>query len=160
MADTTAQRSPEPASSRSRINLLIVALLLMQLLIPLRYYLGFSGGDDERLSWRMFSTVRLQKCEVVVSEVRADSDIPQRVNLKPILQVAWISVLQRFRPAVVDRFMRFRCESEGVKKVIYDRTCVAPDGKSVPPNHWELSCESGVMQQSDKSHDSPEDATP
>lgn len=157
MADLVAQPSPESAprdslerasTRRARVNVLIVALLLIQAAIPLRYYLGFSGGDDERFSWRMFSTVRLQRCEVSVSEVRTGSDVPERVNLKPILQVAWISILQRFRPTVVDRFMRFRCETEGVQKVIYDRTCVAPDGKSIPPNHWELTCDSGVMRES------------
>jgi hypothetical protein len=147
MADTAAQPSPETPPRRSRVTLLIVALLLIQVLVPLRYYLGLSGGDDERFSWRMFSTVRLQKCDASVSEVREGSDVPQRVSLKPILQVAWISILQRFRPTVVDRFMRFRCQTEGVTKVIYDRTCVAPDGQSLPPTHWELACDTGVMDE-------------
>lgn len=132
---------------RKRINALIVAVLLVQALVPLRYYLGFAEGDDERFSWRMFSTVRLQRCEMSVSELRDGSDVPQQVALKPILQVAWISILQRFRPTVVEGFMRFRCETEGVTKVLYDRTCVAPDGTNLPPNRLELVCVSGELRE-------------
>lgn len=147
MADHVASNETPPNPVRARVNALIVVVLLVQLLVPLRYYLGLAEGDDERFSWRMFSTVRLQRCEMSVSEVREGSDVPQPLALKPILQVAWISILQRFRPSVVEGFMRFRCDTDGVTKVLYDRRCVAPDGTSLPPNRLELACESGVLRE-------------
>lgn len=146
MADKSVLTDDSPTSTRSRINLLIVAILLLQLLIPLRYYLGVAGGDDERFSWRMFSTVRLQRCELAMSELREGSEVPQPLALKPILQVAWISILQRLRPSVVEGFLRFRCETDGVTKVIYERQCTAPDGAALPPNKLEIECGSGVIR--------------
>jgi hypothetical protein len=136
-----------PWLTRSRINILIVVILLAQLLLPLRYYLGFAEGDDERFSWRMFSTVRLQRCEMTISDEHVGSDVKLPVQLKPILQVAWISVLQRYRPSVVEAFLRFRCEGEGMAAAHYERRCVAPDGTSVPPNVLEMDCASGEMRE-------------
>lgn len=161
MADPSASTDPnEPPQAReawltrSRINGLIVVILLAQLLIPLRYYLGFAEGDDERFSWRMFSTVRLQRCEMTVSDQHVGSDVKVPVQLKPILQVAWISVLQRYRPSVVEGFLRFRCEGEGIAAAHYERRCVAPDGTSLPPNVLEMDCASGVMRDlSQEKHD-------
>lgn len=135
----------ENTAKRSRINVFIVVALLAQLLLPLRYYLGFTDGDDERFSWRMFSTVRLQRCDANITERYAGSEARVPVALKPILQVAWISILQRYRPAVVEGFLRFRCQTEGVSHVYYDRRCVTPDGTSPPPDHVEIACDSGVL---------------
>lgn len=143
----TANTPHAHATQRKLVNALIVALVLLQLALPLRYYLGFAGGDDERFSWRMFSTVRLQRCEVNVTETTGDNDTPQQVRLRPILQVAWISILERFRPSVVEGFLRFRCQTEGVTKVLYTRRCVAPDGTSNPPDHLAIECDSGVISE-------------
>jgi len=150
-SDTTDTTDTTPAQTPwltgSRINILVVVILLAQLLLPLRYYLGFAEGDDERFSWRMFSTVRLQRCEMTISDQHAGSDVLVPVQLKPILQVAWISVLQRYRPSVVEAFLRFRCEGEGMAAAHYERRCVAPDGTSVPPNVLEMDCASGEMRE-------------
>jgi len=146
MADDSVFTDDSATRTRSRINVLIAVILLLQLVIPLRYYLGVAGGDDERFSWRMFSTVRLQRCELAMSELREGSDLPQPLALKPILQVAWISILQRLRPSVVDGFLRFRCDTDGVTKVFYERQCVGPDGAALPPNKLEIECASGVIR--------------
>lgn len=153
-ADATATDTPE-AVTRSRINLFIVALLSLQLLLPLRYYLGLAGGDDERFSWRMFSTVRLQRCELSMSEVRDGSNVAEPLALKPILQVAWISIMQRLRPSVVEGFLRFRCETEGIAAVNYERRCVLPDGAALPPNRLEIDCASGAIRTLDESGSTP-----
>ena len=62
MADPSASsdvtETPDAAApwlTRGRVNVLIVTILVAQLVLPLRYYLGFAEGDDERFSWRMFS---------------------------------------------------------------------------------------------------------
>lgn len=144
---TAASDAPTTWLTRSRINGLIVVVLLTQLVVPLRYYLGFAEGDDERFSWRMFSTVRLQRCEMTVSDQHVGSDVKVPVQLKPILQVAWISVLQRYRPSVVEAFLRFRCQGEGMAAAHYERRCVAPDGTSLPPNVLEMDCASGELRE-------------
>jgi hypothetical protein len=60
--------------------------------------------------------------------------------------VAWISILQRFRPSVVEAFLRFRCETDGVTKVFYERSCVEPDGTTPTPNKVEIDCASGAIR--------------
>ncbi len=144
----SAQASNDP--KRRRVLLFIVVVLIAQLLIPLRYYAGISEGDDERFSWRMFSTVRLQRCNVNISEQRKGGEARVPVSLKPIVQVAWISILQRFRPSVVEGFLRFRCQTEGVEHVYYDRQCTLPDGTTLPTDHVEIACDSGVISHPSK----------
>src|SRR6185369_4719609 len=56
--------------------------LLVHVAIPLHYY--YLGDDlyDERFAWRMFSAVRLQRCEVVVTELARGS-----VRAVPLIQI-------------------------------------------------------------------------
>src|SRR3954447_372732 len=96
-------RAPSAPDRRALRNLAIAAFLMFQLVMPLRYYLG-GGGSDERVSWRMFSSVRMQKCDVRVDEtVRGER---RKVDLEATLQIAWVGMLERNRPAVVDKFLQ------------------------------------------------------
>ena len=131
----------QPPPNRALSNAFIALFVLFQLAMPLRYYLR-GGGTDERFSWRMFSTVRMQDCEVTVQDVVvADGQAtPREVELRKVLHGAWVNVLERYRPRAVDKFLRRRCEQPGVKAARYRRDCEDTDGDRRPPLEVELDC--------------------
>src|SRR5438477_6595214 len=108
------------AIMRAASNGFIAAFLLYQIAMPLRYY-ARGGGYDERFSWRMFSTVRMQKCTVRVRETAKPDDggeaRERSVNLNHELQIAWIGMLERDRPQVVRKFLARRCQQPDVSAV-------------------------------------------
>ena len=125
---------------RAWSNALIAAFLLFQIAMPLRYYLG-GRGYDERFSWRMFSSVRMQRCDVRVRDVLA-SGAERTVDLERELQVAWIGMLDRYRSQVVDAFLHRRCRADSVRAARYERTCTDTDGTVLPKMQVELTCAS------------------
>jgi hypothetical protein len=50
-------------TARRGLSLCIGLFLAVQLLLPLRYYLGRSPRFDERFAWRMFSENALVRCQ-------------------------------------------------------------------------------------------------
>jgi len=138
-----ADRFDPFASPRARLwaNVFIALFLAYQVAMPLRYYAG-GRGLDERFSWRMFSSVRMLECNVDIDEhVEELGDVRQRdVSLKKEVQVAWIGLLERGRDLVIEKFMRRRCDEEGVVKVDYYLGCVAPDGAKWPPINRHMKC--------------------
>lgn len=132
----------EPPAIRGWSNALIAAFLLLQLALPLRYYLG-GGGYDERFSWRMFSTLRMQQCKVKVRETIGDDT--RAVDLQKALQIAWIGMLERYRRPVVDKLLARRCAAEGAREVHYERRCVDTDGSALPTTHVRMDCASGKL---------------
>jgi hypothetical protein len=139
-ADIAPPASPPPRN-RALCNVFIVLFVLFQFAMPLRYYL-LGGGTDERFSWRMFSTVRMQDCEVRVHDiVVADGQPrPRKVELRTLLHGAWVNVLERYRPSAVDKFLRRRCEQPGVTAARYRRDCQDTDGGRRPTLEVELAC--------------------
>ena len=138
---------PERASARtprSWQTALIAAFLLFQIAMPLRYYLG-GRGTDERFSWRMFSSVRMQRCSAAVDET---IDGRKRdVALGQALHVAWVGMLERYRPAVVDAFLLRRCRTTDATHVHFRRTCINTDGTSPKPIEVALDCAQGVPKE-------------
>jgi hypothetical protein len=135
--------SAEPAPrNRLASNLFIALFLAYQLLMPLRYYLG-GRGYDERFSWRMFSTLRMQECKVHVEERAGDE--PRAVDLDKALQIAWIGMLERYRRPVVDKLLARRCAQEGVSEVRYERSCIDTDGSALPKTTVVRACASGKL---------------
>lgn len=130
---------PGPAS-RALSNALIAAFLLFQIAMPLRYYLG-GRGYDERFSWRMFSSIRMQRCDVHVHDLDEGGG-EREVELERELQVAWIGMLERYRAQVVDEFLRRRCAAPDVRKARYERTCKDTDGSDLPRLSVTLDCAS------------------
>jgi len=147
-ATATAQAPSAPAAPlatdaaqpRTWSNALIVLFLAFHVAMPLRYYLG-GGGYDERFSWRMFSTLRMHKCQVKVEETIGDDTRP--VDLQKALQIAWIGMLERYRRPVVDKLLARRCEQEHARSVRYERTCVDTDGSALPVERVSRDCGSG-----------------
>ena len=129
-----------PAPSRTWSHALIALFLTFHVMMPLRYYLR-GGGYDERFSWRMFSTLRMQKCRV---QVRETVDGQERsLALKKEIQVAWIGMLERYRRPVVDKLLARRCEQPDARSVRFERTCVDTDDSALPVNRVTIDCASG-----------------
>ena len=137
--------APQPAAgTRARAAALafIALFLLFQIAMPLRYYLG-ERGSDERFSWRMFSSVRMQKCRVRLDET-VDGE-RRSVDLDREVQVAWIGMLERYRPTVVEKVLRRRCERGGATRVDFERRCVDTDGSVLPSLLVGVDCASGDL---------------
>ncbi|MGC6417769.1 MAG: hypothetical protein ACON3Z_11670 [Bradymonadia bacterium] len=86
-------------SGHSRVNLFIATFVVIQIAIPLAYYLG-TNPYDERFAWRMFSPTRLAGCSV--QAYRVDAGQRQQVSLRKEIHVVWYNLLKRARPAVID----------------------------------------------------------
>jgi hypothetical protein len=143
-APSAPAAAPAPRASRAASNALIAAFLLFQVAMPLRYYLG-GRGYDERFSWRMFSSVRMQRCDVHVRELAQGGD-ERQVDLDRALQVAWIGMLERYRPQVVDELLRTRCTASDVREVVFERACKDTDGSPLPRMQVTLDCRSKELR--------------
>lgn len=148
-----SERSPSlispPTGTRRRLaDACIVLFLAAQAAIPLSYYLG-DRTTDERFSWRMFSSVRMHGCRVRVTERRERGGrvVTERVVLPRELHVAWITHLRRFRPAVVHKLLRWRCEQPQAREVHFHRRCVAPDGTRLPADRLIRQCDRGITEE-------------
>ncbi len=139
-APAAAAAAPSSLGGRRASNAFILLFLLYQVAMPLRYYLG-GRGDDERFSWRMFSTVRMHRCDVRLYQVEAGQRRP--VDLTRAVQVAWIGMLERNRPQVVRALMRRRCREPDTNAVRFERRCTNTDGTALPPLLLDMSCQSG-----------------
>ncbi len=134
---------PEP-KWKPRVRIFLGVFLVAQVLIPLRYYFG-SDPYDERFSWRMFSAVRVHQCRVQATETIGGT--PRPIDLNREIHRAWINTLSRNRDAVTEKFLRARCEGEGVTEVVVTNNCVAPDGTRVDPIVWTRDCASGEVSE-------------
>lgn len=96
------------ARPRRRVPRAVLALLALQLILPLSYYLG---GDkrDERFAWRMFSPVRNQRCSVQF--LNGDSSRPLKLSDK--FHTAWIGLAQRGRRQVIEAMATHLCQTLG-----------------------------------------------
>jgi hypothetical protein len=126
--------------TRRLSNAFIAAFLMFQIGMPLRYYLG-DRGYDERFSWRMFSTVRMQQCEMQISE-RATGGAPafRDVQVKRDVQAAWVALLERVRMPVVAKYLERRCERQHAAEVRYTRRCTDTNGSALPVQTLSMDC--------------------
>ena len=97
-AETKPSDAPADPRRRRLANGFILVFLAFQIAMPLRYYLG-DRGYDERFSWRMFSTLRLQQCQMRVNERKGapPAHATRDVQVHADVQVAWVSLLERVR---------------------------------------------------------------
>jgi hypothetical protein len=112
-------------------------LVALQVAIPASYYLR-QDRDDERFAWRMFSAIRLRRCEVAAFDVRGPSR--RRVDLTHVLHASWIRSLERGRASVIDRFLATRCGSD-VEEAQLERRCREPSGSAMEPMMYRRACE-------------------
>lgn len=120
--------APSVGAGRWRAHLVVLAFLGLQLGVPLSYYLG-DDVYDERFAWRMFSPIRMVKCEVRFSE---DGDAAQAIPLGREVGETWINWMQRGHRRVIDGYARFHCAEEradGEAPRLYaEVACRLPDG--------------------------------
>jgi len=130
----------EPQASARKfglIDVVTVAFLVLQIGMTLSYYLGWRG-EDERFSWRMFSSVYARDCRVVTVEQRAGKR--QRVDLESELPSAWGDALELARPAVIEALLHWRCRQGDADEVHYVRFCKEADGTIVAPIRAVIDC--------------------
>lgn len=137
--------APAPEGERKkRVRLGIAAFLVVQLVMPLRYYLG-DDEYDERFAWRMFSAIRVVECQTSATEEldREHGDAVRPIDLDRVIHPAWINNIRRNRYDVIEAFLARRCEEEGVARVEIANQCVAADGTARDPLKWTRECSSG-----------------
>ena len=140
--------SVAPASTaRAWSSALIVLVLGYHVGMPLTYYLS-DRVYDERFSWRMFSTVRLQDCKVVLSEtlLRDGERVEQPTPVAQDVQTAWVGVLERMRPSVIEKYLARRCDSVPAEKVTFVGQCKDTDGSALPDQRFVMTCKDRSVQ--------------
>lgn len=102
---------------------LVFALLYVgvQALLPLRYYLG-EDRYDERFAWRMFSPIRMLRCE---AQVQVDG---QPLELGAQFHSAWLALVERGRQDVTDAVVRRVCLTHPGQAVTLRYACRESDG--------------------------------
>jgi len=99
---------------------------LLQVTVPLRYYLGARTADD-RFAWRMFSTSYVQQyralddTRIIVHEsVGIDGEVVDRVvDLPSIISENWIRFMKRERLDVIEKFLRWRGHQLGAQTISF-----------------------------------------
>lgn len=129
---------------RTWVRLFVVGFLLLQALIPLRYYLG-DDEYDERFSWRMFSAVRVIRCRPMAQETVGDPPVARPIPLMRTVHEAWVETLRRNREDVVRAFLARRCREEDVRSVVLVNHCVDAANQPLAPIRWSRECESGEV---------------
>ena len=148
--NTPTGSGPDAPQRLLAVRILAGVWVAFLVLVPLRYYL-LPGHDpyDERFAWRMFSAVRVQQCQTVVEETRFGEET-RPINLQTSLPAPWISLLQRNRPAVIESFLNFRCESSMQPTRVSVRSqCTDVSGNDLPAIRREITCESRAIEVTD-----------
>lgn len=100
----------------------IASFLLLQLFLPLRYYLAARDPNDERWAWRMFSPTRMTRC---TPDFVMDG---RHVNLGTEFHEAWVELAGRGRLAVLDAMGRELCDRHPTAALEVTMTCSYLDG--------------------------------
>lgn len=146
--NTPAASGPGEASQRLlAVRIFAGVWIAFLLLVPLRYYvLADHDPYDERFAWRMFSAVRVQQCETRVEETRFGEET-RPINAQTTLPAPWLSLLQRNRPAVIESFLKFRCDSSmQPTRVSVRSSCVDVTGEALAPVTREITCETRAIE--------------
>jgi hypothetical protein len=134
--------SPPEGREKTLAILVFVLAVLVQAVVPMSYYLG-EDRFDERFAWRMFSAVRVYDCNFAAYDTRAGREEP--VPLMSTIHVAWITTLRRGREAVMERYLGWRCEQEGVSAARVVNRCTSPEGNQVPDVVRSIDCARGEV---------------
>ncbi|MFN7697840.1 MAG: hypothetical protein ACK6CU_31135 [Deltaproteobacteria bacterium] len=131
--------------------------LAYHVLVPLRYYaLPDHDPYDERFAWRMFSAVRVQRCEVEVTETTLGRE--RRVNLTTILPMPWIALVERNRPAVQRELLAYLCERPTEPSaVVVVSECTEASGERAATVRRAMDCASGAVTEG-RGDDAPGEA--
>ena len=152
--DTETIASPPPGRVRAIISVFIVVYFVWQLALPITYYLG-DDVNDERFSWRMFSaiwhfhhtcTVSVMEIESVLVPGPGNTPLVRQLDLDRTVHQAWITLLNRNQPLVVEKFLQTRCQSDQrVAEVQYSRRCPEAGESRIPSVARRLTCGTRVI---------------
>lgn len=147
-ATEAAATSHASTAARRSANVLIAAVLAYHVGMPLTYYLS-ERMYDERFSWRMFSTVRLHECQVAVTETVSSGgqELERPVELATDLQAAWVGVLERMRPSVIEKYLARRCDRAGTGRATLVGRCLDTDGTWLPEQRFVMDCHARTLTQ-------------
>lgn len=114
---------------------LMIAFLVLQALLPLRYYMG-DDLFDERFAWRMFSPIRTVKCRATFYDETGDRRA--RIPLTPRVHQVWINLVSRARRPVIDGIARDWCTEQieggtASPRMTVEITCPLKTGDTVQP---------------------------
>lgn len=134
---------PSGPTAQGLVALGVAAALAVQIAVPATYYLG-DDPFDERFAWRMFSAVRVYRCELSALDFDGGSGTP--VRLDATIHAGWITTMRRGRESVIRRYLRWRCEAAAVTGARVTNRCTTPEGERVPDVVREIDCASGALR--------------
>lgn len=113
---------PHPSPrGRRRSAAFIAAFILVQFVVPLTY-LTRDDPTDERFTWRLPPETRQPKCEAS-AEVENFDGSRERLSLEALIHRDWIEQVESDRRAVIEAFLRNRCESSDALEVTLVNRC-------------------------------------
>ncbi|MCX5745386.1 MAG: hypothetical protein NT062_23150 [Proteobacteria bacterium] len=105
----------------------ILAIVASQLAIPLHYYVRHRDPHDERFAWRMFSPMRMSKCQATWQ--RDD----QPLNLGGEFHEAWLELVERGRFTVIEAMGAELCKRYPGARIRVSLDCTYLDA---PAEHY------------------------
>ncbi len=109
--------------TKERAILAFIAIwLAVQILAPLDYYLLRSDKHDERFAWRMFSPMRMLRCEPHFLVGGVESPLGRTFH------EGWVEIAERGRLVVLEAMGQRLCRDNPGKDVRLDMTCTRIDG--------------------------------
>jgi hypothetical protein len=105
----------------------IAAFVLLQLLLPLSYYLARRDPHDERFAWRMFSAMRMTRCTLRVALDGKPLDLTTRFH------TAWLETAGRGRFSVIEAMGAKLCADHPGSAVTVSLDCTYFDRE---PRSW------------------------
>lgn len=122
--------------SRRATLIFIHVFVVVQLALPLEYYLARRDEFDERFAWRMFSAERMAQCKPQFRVGAATRPAP----LGATFHEAWLTIAERGRQDVLDAMGRRLCADNPGQEVRLEMSCRLVDGElvKVHPGVWDL----------------------
>lgn len=105
----------------------IAVFVLVQLLLPLHYYVGRRDPHDERFAWRMFSPMRMAHCTPHISIDGKPLTLPSEFH------EAWIELAERGRFVVIEAMGEKLCREHTGSTVEVSLDCTYLDRE---PRTW------------------------
>ncbi|MEM9492081.1 MAG: hypothetical protein AAGC55_23240 [Myxococcota bacterium] len=126
---------------KGRIFIAIHLFLAVQLAVPLSYYTCRSDENDERFAWRMFSSIRMKRCQPIFR--LGDERTP--VRLGSTFHEAWITLARRGRQQVIVAMAEELCKRHPDQPVRVEVQCMGVDGnRETLGGKWDM-CELGLL---------------
>ena len=126
--------------SRGKL-LLAHALIALQVLLAVGYYVWRTDRLDERFAWRMFSVQRLTRCQVAFRV----GDPPVPVSVYQEFHENWITIAGRGRREVIEAMAAHLCrKNRGEPVTVVLRCKTLEEVRKISSGSFDL-CKTGVL---------------